>query len=191
MCKFNLFISQKSIILHEYIKSHENIFKNKKILEISCGCGLVSFTLSLINADLVIATDLEDILNSNTENNLKLNNLRERKNIKLMPLEWNNKDHMNNLINSYKKIDFIFLSECLYEEAPFEKLLITLIKLAKYYKEVQIFFCYKKRYIYQEKCIEKLKNYFSIENIDRNEIYQDFRYNDNYQFFKIKLINYN
>ena len=174
--------------MHEYIKSHENIFKNKKILEISCGCGLVSFTLSLINVDLVIATDLEDILNSNTENNLKLNNLQERKNIKLLPLEWNNKDHINNLINSYKKIDFIFLSECLYEEAPFEKLLITLIKLAKYYKEVQILFCYKKRYIYQEKCIEKIKNYFSIENIDRNEIYQDFKYNDNYQFFKMVLI---
>ena len=174
--------------MHEYIKSHENIFENKKVLEISCGCGLVSFTLSLINVDLVIATDLEDILKSNTENNLKMNNLQERKNIKLIPLEWNNKEQMNNLINSYTKLDFIFISECLYEEAPFDKLLFTLIKLAKYYKGIQIFFCYKKRYIYQEKCIEKLKNYFSIENIDRNGIYQDFRYNENYQFFKMVLI---
>ena len=117
-----------------------------------------------------------------------MNNLQERKNIKLIPLEWNNKEQMNNLINSYTKLDFIFISECLYEEAPFDKLLFTLIKLAKHYKEIQIFFCYKKRYIYQEKCIEKLKNYFSIENIDRNEIYQDFRYNDNYQFFKLIMI---
>ena len=105
-----------------------------------------------------------------------------------MPLEWNNSEHINNLFNTYKKLDFIFLSECLYEEAPFDKLLFTLIKLAKQYKTVQIFFCYKKRYIYQEKCIEKLKKYFEIQNIDKNDIHQDFRYNDNYQFFKISLI---
>ena len=169
----------QSIILHEYIKAHENIFKNKKILEISCGCGLVSFTLSLIDANLVIATDLEDILKSNTEKNLKINKFEDRENIKLIPLEWNNKEHLDNIFNSYKELDFIFLSECLYIEAPFEKLLFTLIKLAKFYKNVQIFFCYKKRYIFQDKCIEKLKNYFRIEIIDRTEIHQDFRNNNN------------
>ena len=65
---------------------------------------------------------------------------------------------------------------------------MTLVKLAKFYKDSQIYFCYKKRYIFQENCIEKLKKYFEIENIDRNEIYQDFRDNNNYQFFKINFI---
>ena len=137
---------------------------------------------------MVIATDLEDILNSNTKNNLNMNNLQEKNNIKLIPLEWNNSEHINNIFNSYPKLDYIFLSECLYIEAPFDKLLITLVKLAKFYKDSQIYFCYKKRYIFQENCIEKLKKYFEIENIDRNEIYQDFRDNNNYQFFKINFI---
>ena len=174
--------------MHEYIKSHQNIFKGKKVLEISCGCGMVSFTLCLIDAELIIATDLEDILNTNTKNNLILNKLEDKKNIKLLPLEWNNEKHINNLFNLYPHLDYIILSECLYEDAPFDKLLLTLIKLSKFYKNIEIFFIYKKRYIFQDKCIEKLKKYYEIENIDRNDIHQDFRNNDNYQFFKIKII---
>ena len=95
---------------------------------------------------------------------------------------------MNNLFDQCPKLDYIILSECLYEEAPFDKLLLTLIKLSKFYKNIDIYFTYKKRYIYQDMCIEKLKKYFKIENIDRNEIHQDFRNNDNYQFFIIKYI---
>ncbi len=149
---------------------------------------MVSFTLSLIDVDLIIATELEDILNTNTKNNLILNELQDKNNIKLLPLEWNNEKHINNLFNLYPNLDYIILSECLYEDAPFDKLLLTLIKLSKFYKNIEIFFIYKKRYIFQDKCIEKLKKYYEIENIDRNEIHQDFRNNDNYQFFKIKLI---
>ena len=156
-------------------------------MEISCGCGLVSFTLSLINTEIVLATDLEDILESNTKNNLILNNLQNKSNIKLVPLEWNNQEHIKNIFNNYPELDYIILSECLYEEAPFDKLLLTLIKLAKFYTKCQILFCYKKRYIFQDECIEKLKKHFNIENIDRNEIYQDFRDKDIYKFFKIYL----
>ena len=136
-----------------------------------------------------MATDLEDIILSNTKKNLEINNnLRAKNNIKLMPLEWNNMDHINKIFNLYEKIDFIFLSECLYIEAPFDKLLITLIKLAKFYENVAIFFCYKKRYIFQEKCINELKKYFNIEYFDRNEIHKGFKNNNNYQFFKMNLI---
>ena len=149
---------------------------------------MVSFTLCLIDVELVIATELEDILNTNTKNNLILNKLEDKKNIKLLPLEWNNEKHINNLFNLYPNLDYIILSECLYEDAPFDKLLLTLIKLSKFYKNIEIFFIYKKRYIFQDKCIEKLKKYYEIENIDRNDIHQDFRNNDNYQFFKIKFI---
>ena len=149
---------------------------------------MVSFTLSLINVELIIATELEDILNTNTKNNLLLNNLENAKNIKLLPLEWGNNENINNLFNQCPNLDYIILSECLYEEAPFDKLLYTLIKFSKFYKNIDIFFTYKKRYIYQDICIEKLKKYFKIEYINRNEIHQDFRNNDKYQFFIIKLI---
>ncbi len=113
--------------------------------------------------------------------------MENKNNIKLVPLEWNNSEHINNIFNNYPELDYIILSECLYEEAPFDKLLLTLIKFAKFYKKCKILFCYKKRYIFQDECIEKMKNYFNIENIDRNEIYQDYRDKYNYQFFKIYL----
>ena len=173
--------------MHEYIKSHEKIFINKEILEISCGCGLVSMTLSLIGAKLVIATELEDILNSNTKNNLLLNGLENSKNLKLLPLEWGNKEHMNNLFKLYPHLNYIILSECLYEDAPFDKLLLTLIRLSEFYN-IDIFFAYKKRYVFQDNCMKKLKNYFQIEDIPRDEIHHDYRNNDNYQFFTMKLI---
>ena len=98
---------------------------------------MVSFTLSLIDVDLIIATELEDILNTNTKNNLILNELQDKKNIKLLPLEWNNEKHINNLFNLYPNLDYIILSECLYEDAPFDKLLLTLIKLNKFYKKAR------------------------------------------------------
>ena len=79
---------------------------------------MVSFTLSLIDAELVIATELEEILNTNTKNNLMLNNLQDKNNIKLLPLEWGNNEHINDLFKLYPNLDYIILSECLYEEAP-------------------------------------------------------------------------
>lgn len=171
------------------------MFKDRKILEISCGCGLVSMTLSLIDVKLIIATELEDILNTNTKNNIILNNLEKKNNIKLLPLEWNNNEHIKNLFKLYPKLDFIILSECLYEEAPFDKLLQTLIKLSKFYTKeseqdfIEIFFIYKKRYKFQDLCMEKLKKFFYVHPIQRKEIHKDFCNNDNYQFYKLKLIN--
>ena len=53
-----------------------------------------------------MATDLEDIILSNTKKNLEINNnLRAKNNIKLMPLEWNKMDHINKIFNLYEKID--------------------------------------------------------------------------------------
>ena len=101
---------------------------------------MVAFTLSFINAEMVIATDLEDILNTNTKNNLILNNLQNEKNIKLLPLEWGNQEHIDNLVKLYPSLDYIILSECLYEDAPFDKLLVTLIKLSKVYINIYIYF---------------------------------------------------
>ena len=94
---------------------------------------MVSFTLSLIDVDLIIATELEDILNTNTKSNLILNELQDKNNIKLLPLEWNNEKHINNLFNLYPNLDYIILSECLYEDAPFDKLIGCVV----YWKIIQ------------------------------------------------------
>ena len=82
---------------------------------------MVSFTLCLIDAELIIATDLEDILNTNTKNNLILNKLEDKKNIKLLPLEWNNEKHINNLFNLYPHFDYI-----LFYQNVFMKMLLLI-----------------------------------------------------------------
>ena len=79
---------------------------------------------ALLNAKLVISTDLEDILNSNTKINYLNNNKNlNLKNLKFETLEWDNMNNINNIFNKYKQIDYIFICECLYIEAPFNKLL--------------------------------------------------------------------
>ena len=65
---------------------------------------MVSFTLCLIDVELIIATELEDILNTNTKNNLILNNLQNENNIKLLPLEWNNEKHILFYQNVFMKM---------------------------------------------------------------------------------------
>ena len=70
--KINLYNIQ-SVLLLEYFKSHEEIVKNKKCLEISGGCGLISMGISLLGASEVICTELDDILQTNTKKNIENN----------------------------------------------------------------------------------------------------------------------
>ncbi len=47
-------------------------------------------------------------------------------------------------------------SDCLYEEAPWEKLLETILYLSKLNPNLEIIFAYKKRYIYQEYFLKEI-----------------------------------
>ena len=86
-----------------------------------------------------------------------------------------------------EKIDYIFCSDCLYEEAPWEKLLETLIYFSNLNSELEIIFAYKKRYIYQELFLKEIEKYFSnILDVPSEKIYYEFR-NINYDF-QIKII---
>jgi predicted nicotinamide N-methyase len=143
---------------------------------------------ALLNAKLVISTDLEDILNSNTKINYLNNNKNlNLKNLKFETLEWDNMNNINNIFNKYKQIDYIFICECLYIEAPFNKLLKTMIKFCKNYKNIKILFAYKKRYKFQDECMENIKKYFEIKEVNRNELHKDFINNLNYVFLYINL----
>lgn len=143
--------------------------------------------LSILNCKIVIGTELPDILSSNTSINIKNNEaIASFSNLILMPLNWGNKDDISVIANKYKDITNIIACECLYEEAPFDKLLFTLIEFSKVYKGLSILFVYKKRYVYQEKCLQILSKYFDINYIPRDEYYYEFRDKEQYQMMTLK-----
>ena len=155
-------------------------------MEISSGCGLVSMAISILNANIIICTELENILECNTKLNIN-DNLEKNSfnNLKTEILEWGNEKDIFNIEKKYKVIDLIVCCELLYKEAPFDKLLETLIKFSKFYNRVPILFAYKKRYILQEEYLNQLKEYFDIIEIDRNEYHKDFKDKLTYQLIKI------
>ncbi len=75
--------------------------------------------------------------------------------IEVVPLEWGIQENYSNIKD---KIDLIVCSECLYLEAPWEKLLETILYFSD--KETEIIFAYKKRYVMQEYFIEKLSKIY-------------------------------
>jgi len=62
-----------------------------------------------------------------------------------------------------------------------------MIKFCKNYKNIKILFSYKKRYKFQENCIENIKKYFDIIEINRNELHKDFKEKLNYVFLSMNL----
>ena len=61
-------------------------------------------------------------------------------------------------MDNFKSIsfDYIFCSDCLYEESPWEKLLETLIYFSNINSKLEIIFAYKKRYVYQEYFLKEI-----------------------------------
>ena len=168
----------------EYFKSHTEMINKKKCLEISGGCGLISMGMSLLGAEEVVCTELGDIIEANTKKNISNN---KKMNIILENLDWNSKEDINRICNSYDNFDVIIACECLYVEAPFDPFLKVLIKIGKKYKNAKIILAYKKRYVYQENCMNAIKNYFTVEEIPRKEYHSDFIDKEEYIMYTIKM----
>ena len=110
-------------------------------------------SLSLLDCKKIYATDLEGII-ENTKINISNNfNQKESEKILVDSLEWGNN---NDYLKIKEKVDLIICSECLYLEAPWDKLIETILYFS--HPQIEIIFAYKKRYLMQELFIEKLSN---------------------------------
>jgi predicted nicotinamide N-methyase len=174
-------------VLSEYLQNYfkyQTDLQNKTCLELGTGCGLVSITLSLLSAKQVIATDLENILEISQKNINENFSDNPRSNLLVTKLHWGEMDDINKIINQYPIIDYIFCSDCLYEESPWEKLLETLLFFSKVNPETEIIFAYKKRYVYQEYFLKEIEKYYNIETVSQDQMYAGFQKDT---FFIIKL----
>lgn len=135
-----------------------------------------------MNSKRVIATDLPEILEI-TRANIQLNGCDNMPTLQTQALEWGNYEH----IRSFDKetFDFIICCECLYEQAPWEKLLETLLLLCR--EQSRIVFAYKKRYKSQELFLSEATKHFDIKELPRECIHIEFRSDYNYRIMIMKL----
>jgi hypothetical protein len=101
-----------------------------------------------------------------------------------LKLEWDNDEDLSK-INS---VDILICCELLYKEAPWEKLLNTILRLRNLNKHLEIIFAYKKRYTLQELFINELEKYCQIEYIPKSEYHEEFRLTDDFIIFKAKFL---
>lgn len=147
---------------------------------------MVSITLSLLSTKKVIATDLENILEISQKNINENFSYNPRQNLVVTRLHWGDIDDINKIINQFSTVDYIFCSDCLYEESPWEKLLETLIYFNKLNPETEIIFAYKKRYMYQEFFLKEIEKYYKIESVPQDLIYSGFQ-KDTFYIINLKF----
>lgn len=129
----------------------------------------------------VFATDLEEIL-KNTNQNLEENNI---KNVITRKLEWGHIEDLEKFKD--EKINLLIMSDCIYEEAPMDKLLETILYFAKLNSDIELILLSKKRYKLVDDFIQNLEMYFDIEKINKKLIYHEFQnMADTYVFIKCK-----
>jgi hypothetical protein len=136
----------------------------------------------------IYSTDLLGIIENTKINILKNFTELESTAIEVVPLEWGNQKDYSNI---KEKIDLIICSECLYLEAPWEKLLETILYFSD--KDTEIIFAYKKRYVMQEYFIEKFSNfslkiesYFACSYVSHERFYEEFKNDLDYEIIIAK-----
>ena len=103
----------------------------------------------------IYATEIKGVLN-NLEQNIDSNNhIFDSLNIIPKELEWGNTQHYDEIT---EQINLLIVCECLYEEAPWEKLLTTINHFCKKNPDIEIIFAYKKRYKSQEYFLNEFSN---------------------------------
>ena len=181
-----------SFVLAEYMQRKVDV-KDKCVVEIGCGLGLVSIVLSLRNA-FVIATDGDEnlfpILKENFKDNIGISNVNKKTSINL--LRWGNRTQMDNVINKCPNgIDLIVAADVVFEHDPLKKnvknnlhsanvtfpLLYNTLKYLSSHnkkKRPEIYLAYKQRYSREGSFFSLMQDSFDVTHISRRDIHRDF-----------------
>ena len=149
--------------------------KNKTLVELGAGTGLVGMTAAALGAS-VTCTDVAKALPLLQENiNLNFSPKEVEQHLSVQRLEWG-KDHKNFASCSF---DYVVGADIIYLEETFDSLLQTLIYLAnctgkdRVTNTTKIYLSAKHRYERVDNFVKKLRDSFSFVN----SVYEDDRVN--------------
>ncbi|TFK29223.1 hypothetical protein FA15DRAFT_664136 [Coprinopsis marcescibilis] len=137
------------------IQQGPDYLRDRNILELGSGTGLVGLVAGLLGSTRTWITDLS-ILMPIMEQNIRLNELENR--VFTSKLDWASPTSTN-----IPKPDLILAADCVYFEPAFPLLVDTLDSLATTHTE--ILFCYKKRRKADKRFFGMLKKKFSWKEI--------------------------
>ncbi|EIW82482.1 hypothetical protein CONPUDRAFT_123467 [Coniophora puteana RWD-64-598 SS2] len=128
--------------------------KNRQVLELGSGTGLVGLVAGKLGADVHITDQkqLLDIMNKNVE----INDLQSR--VTVCELNWGDK------LPDVPRPSIVLAADCVYFEPAFPLLVQTLCSLGDS-KDVEILFCYKKRRKADKRFFAMLKKHFTWKEV--------------------------
>lgn len=184
-----------AFVLSEYLQREEpHNLKQKCVVEIGSGLGLVSIVASYLNATKVIATDGDVNLFPMIMRNMKINGVSAqysneiKDKVLILPLTWGNETEIKHVKNSCPDglVDILLGADVVFEHDPekqtkdnlhksglaFDSLLATLYLLSN--EDTILFLAYKHRYKRENIFFSKLKNHFSLSAVPKEKIHPDF-----------------
>ncbi|XP_031568402.1 protein N-lysine methyltransferase METTL21A-like [Actinia tenebrosa] len=151
-----------ALVLSQYLESKGNWIKDKKVIELGAGTGLVGMVAAILGGDVVV-TDRKAALNytkTNVKNNLKI---LSDTSLKVTALDWGQDTSIFSA-----PYDIILGADIVYIEETFPNLLKTLTDLSG--NESVILLSCRIRYKRDNDFIRLLKTKFNVKKIshDRN-----------------------
>ena len=122
-----LHLWEASVVLTRYCLQNKDIFKNKSVIELGTGCGLLG--ISILKQIPLIShytfSDYQDSVLNNLNNNLAKNNLKDNKKYDILKLDWRDYEKID------LKYDIILGSELIYQGGFIKELAKLINKLLK------------------------------------------------------------
>ena len=122
-----LHLWEASVVLTRYCLQNKEIFKNKDIIELGTGCGLLGISIlkqiPLINH--YTFSDYQDSVINNLNTNLIRNKLKDNKKYDILKLDWRDYEKID------LKYDIILGSELIYQGGYIQELAKLINKLLK------------------------------------------------------------
>ncbi|XP_076088300.1 protein N-lysine methyltransferase METTL21A-like [Mytilus galloprovincialis] len=146
-----------AIVLCEFIEKYKEEFKNKEVIELGAGSGIVGIVAALIGANVVI-TDREQVY-PYLKRVLK-DNLKDKDNVKysVKILDWTRDLH-----KFPQKYDIILGADVIYVEEVFDALLATLQHLS--HDETKIYLSCKLRYDRDTRFLDMVQKHFTLQEV--------------------------
>ena len=122
-----LHLWEASVVLTRYCLQNKNIFKNKNIIELGTGCGLLGISILKQISDIshYSFSDYQDSVLDNLKSNIKLNKIKSDGKYDIIKLDWRDYDKIN------LKYDIILGSELIYMGACIQELAKSINKILK------------------------------------------------------------